>query len=236
MSSTLNNLLQELQFGRLEKTVKSHLTRVYTAMGLSLIACAVGSYLHMIHLFTAGLLTGLGMIGCVIALTVMTPTNENSGVRFALMMAVALTSGINQGPLLELVISINPSLVMTAFLATALVFVCFSVASLLSSDRKWLALGGVLFSAMSWLLILGILNIFFQSPLIFEAKLYIGLAVFCGYVLYDTQVIVEKRRVGDDDYIGHCLMLFLDFVNIFRHILILLTNKEVKSEKRNKKD
>jgi len=234
MAATLNNFLHELQFGRLEKTVKSHLTKVYTTMGLALIACAVGSYIHLINLFTAGLLTFIAMFAGVIALMGMAPTNENSGKRFAIMMGVAVTCGINQGPLLKVVISIDPSIVMTAFLATSLVFVCFSVASLLSPDRKWLALGGVLFSAISWLFIFGLLNLFFQSQLIYELKLYIGLAVFCGYVLYDTQVIVEKRRAGDDDYIGHCLLLFLDFVNIFRHILVLLTNKEIKRENRKK--
>jgi hypothetical protein len=38
------------------------------------------------------------------------------------------------------------SIVPTAFLATSLVFVCFSLCSLMSDDRKFLALGGNCFS------------------------------------------------------------------------------------------
>jgi FtsH-binding integral membrane protein len=236
MATTLNNMWQELQFGRLEKNVKSHLMKVYTTMGLALIACAVGSWIHMAGIFTAGLLTAIGTIVAVIGLMAMAPSEENSAKRFSLLMTIAVMCGINQGPLLQIVASIDPSIIMTAFLATALVFICFSVSSLLSNDRKWIALGGVLSSALAWLLLFGFLNIFIQSQLIYELKLYAGLAIFCGFVLYDTQVIVEKRRQGDDDYIGHCLTLFLDILNIFRHILILLTDKEVKRDRRNKRD
>jgi len=228
----LNNFLRELQFGKLEKRVKNHLTKVYTAMGLALMACAAGSYLHMASIITAGILTALGMLGGVIALVAMTPTNDNGSTRFGLLMGVSVLAGINEGPLIDMAIHLNPSLVVTAFLATALVFICFTVSALLSDDRKWLAIGGVLYSGLSWLLLFGFLNIFLQSQLLFDIKLYIGLAIFCGYILYDTQLIVEKCRSGDDDYIGHCLMLFLDFINIFRRILILLSDKEAKKDRR----
>ena len=42
-----------------------------------------------------------------------------------------------------------------------------------------------------------ILNCFFQ------VRLYLGLAIMCGFVLYDTQLIVEKCRRGDVDYIRY---------------------------------
>ena len=35
----------------------------------------------------------------------------------------------------------------------------------------------------------------------FDITLYLGLAVMCGFVLYDTQLIIEKRRRGDTDYL-----------------------------------
>jgi FtsH-binding integral membrane protein len=235
-SSTWRNLITELQFGRLEKDVKSHLQKVYTTMGLALIACAIGSYIHMANIFTAGILTILGTLGASLGIFLMAPTAENQPKRFALFMLLGALCGINQGPLLQIVATIDPSIVMTALLATALIFVCFSICALLSEERKWLAIGGVLMSALSCLLLFGLMNIFFRSELLYEVQLYLGLVVFCGFVLYDTQLIVEKRRRGDDDYIGHCVLLFLDFINIFRHLLILLANKEVKREKRRKDD
>jgi FtsH-binding integral membrane protein len=232
--TTMTNLWRELQFGRLDKEVKTHLQKVYTTMGLALIACAVGSYIHLSGIFTAGLLTFLGTIGALLGLYMLRPSAENEPKRFGLLMLIAGLTGVSQGPLLHRVIDIDPSIVMTAFLATAFIFVCFSLAALLSDERKFLALGGVLLSGLSWLLLFGFLNVFFKSELLFQARLYIGLAIFCGFILYDTQLIVQKRQNGDSDYIGHCLDLFLDFINLFRILLVLLSDKETKRDKRRK--
>jgi len=54
----------------------------------------------------------------------------------------------------------------------------------------------------------------------------------CGFVLYDTQMIIEKHRMGDKDYIQHSLSLFVDMINIFRRLLIILTQKEQQKNKR----
>jgi hypothetical protein len=32
------------------------------------------------------------------------------------------------------------------------------------------------------------MNLFFRNPAIIGAQIYIGLLIFCGYLLYDTQV------------------------------------------------
>ena len=64
-----------------------------------------------------------------------------------------------------------------------------------------------------------------QLDIRFQAYLWLSLAVFCGFVMWDTQVIMEKRRRGDGDFIGHSLDLFIDFVQIFRKVLIILMQK-----------
>ena len=149
------------------------------------------------------------------------------------LSAFAFFSGMSLGPLLDMAVRIEPSIVPTAFLGTSVIFICFSLASLLSRDRKFLYLGGILMSALSWMLMLGLMNIFLGSRLIFQLNLYGGLVVMCGFVLYDTQLIVEKRRRGDQDFIWHCVDLFIDFINIFRRLLIILAQKEEGKKKRN---
>ena len=58
-----------------------------------------------------------------------------------------------------------------------------------------------------------------------QFELYFGLILFCGFILFDTQLIVEKFESGDTDYLWHSIDLFLDFVNIFRRLLIILASK-----------
>ena len=64
-----------------------------------------------------------------------------------------------------------------------------------------------------------------HTPHPHQFELYFGLLLFCGFVLFDTQLIVEKFNLGNDDFIWHSLDLFLDFVNIFRRLLIILASK-----------
>ena len=49
--------------------------------------------------------------------------------------------------------------------------------------------------------------------------------MFCGLVLFDTQMIIEKHSRDDNDYIWHSVDLFVDFVAIFKRLLVILANK-----------
>ena len=60
---------------------------------------------------------------------------------------------------------------------------------------------------------------------ILQVYLWAGLLVFCGFIMWDTQMIIEKRRRGDGDFISHSLDLFIDFMQVFRRILVLLMQK-----------
>ncbi|KAF8379759.1 hypothetical protein HHK36_029208 [Tetracentron sinense] len=46
------------------------------------------------------------------------------------------------------------------------------------------------------------------------------LLVFVGYMVVDTQDIIEKAHLGDLDYVKHALTLFTDFATVFVRILI----------------
>ena len=53
-------------------------------------------------------------------------------------------------------------------------------------------------------------------------QLYFGLLVFVGYIVVDTQDIIEKAHYGDLDYVKHSLTLFVDFVAVFVRVLIIM--------------
>jgi len=192
-----------------------------------MLVCAAGAYVQLsFGLMRANLLVLLGSIGLIVMLG-MTPHNrENESKRLGLLIGFAGLTGIGLGPLLDIAIQINPSIIPLALMSTFVVFICFTVSALLSNQKQWLFLGGLLFNGLSLLLLMSVANLFLGIQIAHKAILILGLLIMCGFVLYDTQLIIEKRRMGDDDYIWHCVDLFIDFVNLFRRILILLANKE----------
>merc|ERR1712133_181832 len=148
----------------------------------------------------------------------MTPDNgKNRGMRMGMLLGFAFLTGLGLGPLLQMAIMMNPSLVPSAMMLTSVIFAGFTGAALFAPDGKYLYLG--------------LLNIFFRSQLLFQVHLYIGLLVFCGFIVFDTQVIIRKAKNGDRDFIAHSLDLFIDFVQIFRKVLILLMQKDEKDNK-----
>lgn len=66
----------------------------------------------------------------------------------------------------------------------------------------------------------------------FEVELYLGLVVFSGYVLFDTQLIVERASAGDFDHIKHALDLFVDAVAIAVRVLVILLKNQEKRDSR----
>ena len=87
-------------------------------------------------------------------------------------------------------------------------------------------------SAMSLMLLSFLGNLFFGSIWLFQASLYAGLVVMCGFVLFDTQLIIEKAENGDKDYIWHCVDLFLDFVTLFRKLMMILAMNRKNNRKK----
>jgi len=216
---------------KLEKPVQAHLRTVYATLAIGLLSAAIGASVHLFtDLLHANFLTGILSMVLLFALYATPHTEANHTTRFVYFLGFTSLAGLGTGPLLDFAIHLNPSIIFTAFLVTAVVFASFSLAALLSPDTKFLHLGGILISTLSVLLIAAI---FSRSALVHWAILWLGLAVSCGLVLYDTQLIVEKRRNGDTDYLWHTVDLFVDFMAIFRRILIILADKEQsKSKKR----
>ena len=52
----------------------------------------------------------------------------------------------------------------------------------------------------------------------------IGSLLFCGYIIYDTHMIM--RKLGVDDFIIASIELYLDLINLFLHILRILAGSK----------
>ncbi len=67
------------------------------------------------------------------------------------------------------------------------------------------------------------------------AYLMFGLLTACLYVIYDTQLIIERAEAGDKDVISHTMTLFIDLFELFIRILAILIEMQKKSENEDRK-
>lgn len=235
MATTFNNFFRDLNRA-LEPPVRQHLTNVYACLALSTVVAGVGAYVDLVtQLASTGFIAAIAGVGLLLAVTSTQDNGKNRYLRLGLLLGFSFCSGLGLGTLIDYAITINPSIIVTALISTAAIFVCFSVASLTAERGRWLYLGGTLLTFLTVLIGLSFANIFFGSHLLFQTYLYLGLALMCGFVLYDTQLIIEKRRQGDKDFISHSIDLFVDLLGIFRRIVIILIQKEQHQQQQSKK-
>lgn len=89
---------------------------------------------------------------------------------------------------------------------------------------------GILSSALLALLITSFVGRY--TAAVHPVLIWGGLAIHCAFIVYDTQMIAEKCRRGDKDYVLHTMELFLDFVNVFRYLLIILKERSDNDRRR----
>uniref|UniRef100_A0A1J3EZ80 Bax inhibitor 1 n=1 Tax=Noccaea caerulescens TaxID=107243 RepID=A0A1J3EZ80_NOCCA len=220
-------------FRQISPAVQNHLKRVYLTLCCALVASAFGAYLHVLWNI-GGILTTIASVGSMIWLLAC-PAYEQQK-RLSLLFLSTLLQGASIGPLIKVAIDFDPSILITAFVGTALAFMCFSAAAMLARRREYLYLGGLLSSGLSMLMWLQFASwIFGGSASMFKFELYFGLLIFVGYMVVDTQEIIEKAHLGDMDYVKHSLTLFTDFVAVFVRILIIMLKNSADKEEKKKK-
>jgi len=236
MAGTIDAIFNS--FGRkLEPNVQSHLKAVYGCLTMTSLAAAAGAYVHIFTDFLSGfgIMAALAPLGLLIALTMTEDTGKNQTLRLGLLLGFGFATGLGMGPLLDMAISVDPAIVMTALLGTIVVFACFSACALFSERFTFIYLGGPLLSMLTAMSLMSLAALMFGSRMLMQVQIYLGVLLFSGFVLYDTQLIVEKRRAGDKDFIRHSVDLFLDFVALFKRIVIILTQKAAKERSNEKK-
>ncbi|CAD7082027.1 unnamed protein product [Hermetia illucens] len=219
---------------KFEPEVRYHLARVYSCLTATTILATVGAVLHISGYLECGLITALGSLAFIIALHFIRDDGKNFYTRLGLLLGFGFCSGQTLGPLLQFVIAVNPQIVINALVGTCIVFLSFSLSALLAERGKFLFLGGILVSILSTMALLSLFNMFLNSYTLNQAQLYVGLGVMSAFILYDTQAIIEKRRMGNTDCVQHSLDLFFDLISIFRRLLVILTQKEER-DRRNKR-
>lgn len=156
--------------------------------------------------------------------------NQDHGTKFLCFLGVTSVTGAGLRPLMDVAAEIDPAIIINALVYTGIIFGTFTFASLKTKRRSMLFIGGFCGSVMLGLTMTLLTSWIFGLNLVsYLAYNVITLVVFSLYVIYDTQLIVEKACRGDFDYNIHALELFIDMVKIFTKIvkiLIILSDKK----------
>jgi len=208
--------------------VIDYLRKIYHTLTVMGVCCGVGCIIQAYS--SAGVY--LPIIGFVLSFALIfklkfqLPTPDNASQRLLIVNSIGLSLGVTIGPLVTYAFKIDKSIVPTALMASIAVFASFSLSAFFAKRRSYLYLGGFLFSCLSILTIISIVNIFVQSLTLYLLHLYCGLILFCLYIMYDTQKIIERASNGHFDIAGDSLDLFLDFLNLFVKIVRLYSRSK----------
>lgn len=209
--------------------VQEYLVRVYANLAVTTATSSLAVLLYMHDLIPEA-----GSLSLILTLTLMIllPLSRgilNDHLRLGILWLIGFLTGWNAGPLTQLVFNLDPDILLMSIIGTFIAFISFSGAALFSQRRSHLYLGSLL--SVSGIIIL--ISTFF--PGMFNFNLYFGLFTFCFYIIYDTQILVERADSISDDRVGvnGALQLYTDLYAIFVRLMIILMRKGEK--KRHKK-
>ena len=118
------------------------------------------------------------------------------------------------------------SSIVLAFGVTAGMFGVMSVYAHITK-RNLAEWGSFLFMALIGLIIASVVNLFMHSPMLTWITTYAGILIFTGLVAYDTQRLIALGHAGEmkNLAIHGALSLYLDFINLFLHLLRVIGNR-----------
>ena len=145
---------------------------------------------------------------------------KDSAAGVGVLLAFTFFMGLMLSRLISAILGFQngPSLIMTAFGGTALVFVGMaSLASVIKRDLS--GMGKFLMVGALIVLAAGILNVFVQSSALMLTLSVLCIGLFSAFMLYDIKRVIDG---GETNYITATLAIYLDIYNVFQNLLALL--------------
>lgn len=137
-----------------------------------------------------------------------------------LVLGIPLLLGITLYPAIAYYTSVNPSILVYAFVGTVVLFGAMAAWGAFATRRIY-GISGILFGLVIAMIVLGLLNAFvFHLSVLALIISVIVLIIFCIYSYMDVQAM-QDRAYGEDATV-YALALFLDIINIFTSLLNIL--------------
>jgi len=120
--------------------------------------------------------------------------------------------------------------VVSAFFVTSSMFLSMVIYGYVT-EKDLTSWGSILMMGVVGLIICSIVNVFLHSSMFSLVVSAIGVVLFTGLTAYDTQIIKsyyfdsDAADVSEKKAILGALRLYLDFINLFMHILRLMGSR-----------
>lgn len=206
----------------LQENLNRRIAEVYKYLGLSMLVATLGALIGMQN--TAVFSSMLNFIllivlelGVLIAFFVL---HKKEPINKILYFVFSFISGLTLTPILAKAISIDPAIVLNSFLLTSIIVGSLSMYAM-NTKKDYQGMGQYLFIALIALIVAGLLNLFFQSPIMHLVLSFISALLFSAYLVYDTQNIVKGRF---ESPMMAAIGVYIDILNIFVSILSIFIN------------
>ena len=221
----LNNNITASQ---IELENQQYLTKVFGWMFTGLITTAIVSYYVSMNMQQINPMWFFLAIGLEFFLVYRI-------VRYVMTMSVNMAtasfifySALNGFTLSGLFSTYTSESLTTTFLITASIF-GFMAFYGYTTKKDLTGMGNFMYMGLFGIIIASIVNFFLQSSMIYYVTSLMGVIIFTGLTAYDVQKILKMNIIGNagteedtKESILGALILYLDFINLFIHLLRLM--------------
>ena len=210
----------------------SAMNRVYGHMSLAVITSMIVSYFvgtspELLQFFFTGAMKWIVIFAPLVAILGMSfaaSSFSKSGLQIFLQVFAALM-GLSFATIFAVY---TMGSIFTAFMGAGVLFGTMSFYGYFTK-KDLTSMGQLMFVGLIAIIIASVVNIFIGSTVMQMVISAIAIIVFLGLTAYDTQKIREIVSVGGDtgkQEVMGALTLYLDFINLFIHLLQLFGNRK----------
>jgi len=203
-----------------ESTLGLFIKQTYQLFAASLLAASAGAYIGIGMAKTISTFYWGFVILEFVFLFGLYAAKRKAGLNMVLLFGFTFLSGLTLAPLLSSILGFagGASIVANAFILTTVAFGGLSVFAM-NTKRDFSGMGKMLFITLIVVVVAGLINIFFHSPILQLAIASISSILFSAFILYDTQNIIKGAY---ETPIEGAIALYLDFLNLFVSLLQIL--------------
>lgn len=199
--------------------------RVYGYMALAtfismFVSYAVGTNRDLVEFFFTGIMHWVVIFAPLVAVFILVPfvsANPPKSLAVLALSGFAALMGLSFAVIFAVY---TMSSIFTAFMGAAVLFGTMSFYGYFTK-KDLSGLGSLLFVGLIAIIIASVINIFIGSTVMQMVISAIAIIIFLGFTAYDTQQIREAVTYDTDpsvEILG-ALNLYLDFINLFIHLL-----------------